>query len=281
MHRDPGNPALTVGLSFSGKVGSNSLQVIDKKTEVTFSSEAEFSPDGALHANWGNVSFNHSDQTVFAGLGKDQRETRFKVGTQTILVGAASWPRIFDLEVRGAVFEPQLIELLASGADNPSRILESMKAIQAIRGLVRTNYQLGKEISEDITLVDGLSTQEEALATTLAYSPDQESKVSTWMQRITGVGFKTELIPSQRIRPVAISTRGNVNLAAEGFGTNALIGLLLQLTRSESEYCLTGAAGKPRSLGVNHSCRSSMVSHRCSVNPVTFSTGLGTLGACG
>ena len=52
-------------------------------------------------------------------------------------------------------------------------------------------------------------------------------------------------------------------------------------SRSESEYCLTGAAGKPRSLGVNHSCRSSMVSHRCLLNPVTFSTGLGTLGACG
>ena len=56
---------------------------------------------------------------------------------------------------------------------------------------------------------------------------------------------------------------------------------LLIITRSESEYCLTGAAGKPRSLGVNHSCRSSMVSHRCSLNPVTFSTGLGTLGTCG
>ena len=28
--RDPGNPGLTVGLSFSGKVGSNSLRVIDK-----------------------------------------------------------------------------------------------------------------------------------------------------------------------------------------------------------------------------------------------------------
>ena len=53
------------------------------------------------------------------------------------------------------------------------------------------------------------------------------------------------------------------------------------IARSESEYCLTGAAGKPRCLGVNHSCRSSMVSHRCSLNPVTFSTGLGTLGACG
>ena len=28
MHRDPGNPALTVGLSFSGKVGPHSLQLL-------------------------------------------------------------------------------------------------------------------------------------------------------------------------------------------------------------------------------------------------------------
>ena len=98
-----------------------------------------------------------------------------------------------------------------------------------MRGLVRTHYQLGTEISEDITLVDGLSTQEEALATTLAYSPDQESQVSTWMKRITGVGFKTNLVPPLRVKPVAVAPGGNVNLVSEGFGANALIGLLLQI----------------------------------------------------
>ena len=228
-HRDPDNTGGNVRLSFSGKVGSNSLRIIDTNTEVTFSSEAEFSPDGVLRSHWGNVSFNHSDQTVIAGLGKDRGETRFQVGTQAILIRGASWPRIFDWRVIGGVVEPQLIELLASGVDSPSRILESMKVIPAMRGLVRTHYQLGTEISEDITLVDGLSTQEEALATTLAYSPDQESQVSTWMKRITGVGFKTNLVPPLRVKPVAVAPGGNVNLVSEGFGTNALIGLLLQI----------------------------------------------------
>ena len=232
--RDPDNTRGNVRLSFSGKVGSSSLQVNDKKTEVTFSSEAEFSPDGALYANWGNVSFNHSDQTVFAGLGKDQRETRFLVGFDEIMIGVASWPRLFDITRMTSGIEPQLIELLRDGADSPSRILQSMRVVQPIRGMVRADYPLGAQISEDISLVAGLSQQEEDLATTLEYSRGLTEQVSTWMKRITGVGFKTELIPSQRIRPVAISTRGNVNLAAEGFGTNALIGLLLQLTRAEA-----------------------------------------------
>ena len=72
--------------------------------------------------------------------------------------------------------------------------------------------------------------------------------------------------------PVAVNNTNGHRRSLDGF---------IDRTRSESEYCLTGAAGKPRSLGVNHSCRSSMVSHRCSLNPVTFSTGLGTLGTCG
>ena len=232
--RDPDNTRVNVRLSFSGKVGSSSLQVNDKKTEVTFSSEAEFSPDGALHANWGNVSFNHSDQAVFAGLGKDQREARFLVGFDEIMIGVASWPRVFDITRMTSGIEPQLIELLRDVADSPSRILQSMRVVQPIRGMVRADYPLGAQISEDISLVAGLSQQEEDLATTLEYSRGLTEQVSTWMKRITGVGFKTELIPSQKIRPVAISTRGNVNLVSEGFGTNALIGLLLQLTRAET-----------------------------------------------
>jgi energy-coupling factor transporter ATP-binding protein EcfA2 len=231
--RDPLNTGLTVGLSFSGKVGSNSLQLIDKNTEVTFSSEAEFSPDGVLHAHWGSVSFSDSRKTVSAVLGKDQEEARFLVGPHEIWIGRASWPRVFGITRTPVDTEPQLIELLRDGAGSPSRILQSMRVVQPIRGMVRPEYPLGAQISEDISLVAGLSQQEEDLATTLEYSRGLTDQVSTWMKRITGVGFKTELIPSQKIRPVAISTRGNVNLAAEGFGTNALVGLLLQLTRAE------------------------------------------------
>ena len=234
MRRGPGNPGLTVGISFSGKVGSNSLRAIDKSDEVAFVSEAEFSHDGVLNAHGGSVSLRHPGYTISAILGKGQRETRSLVGLDEIMIGVASWPRVFDIKDMTSGIEPQLIELLRDGADSPSRILQSMRVVQPIRGMVRADYPLGAQISEDISLVAGLSQQEEDLATTLEYSRGLTEQVSTWMQRITGVGFKTELIPSQRIRPVAISTRGNVNLAAEGFGTNALIGLLLQLTRAEA-----------------------------------------------
>ena len=232
--RDPDNTGGNVRLSFSGKVVSNSLRIIDKNTEVTFSSEAEFSPDGVLQANWGSVSSKDSGQAISVSLEKDQRVARCPIGRDTIVIEGASWPRVFVIVSTSGSIESRLVELLKAGADGPSRIFQSMRVVQPIRGMVRPEYPLGTQISEDISLVAGLSQQEEDLATTLEYSRGLTERVSTWMKRITGVGFKTELIPSQRIRPVAISTRGNVNLAAEGFGTNALIGLLLQLTRAET-----------------------------------------------
>ena len=230
--RDPLNTGLTVGLSFSGKVGPNSLQLIDKNTEVTFSSEAEFSPDGVLHAHWGSVSFSDSRKTVSAVLGKDQEEARFLVGPHEIWIGRASWPRVFGITRTPVDTEPQLIELLRDGAGSPSRILQSMRVVQPIRGMVRPEYPLGAQISEDISLVAGLSKQEEDLATTLEYSRGLTEQVSNWIKRITGVGFKTDLVPPQRVKPVAVAPAGNVNLVSEGFGTNALIGLLLQVSRA-------------------------------------------------
>ena len=230
--RESGNTRLTVGISFTGKIDSNSLQVIDKGTEFTFSSEAEFSPDGVLNAHWGSVSLSNSGQTIAVKLAKDQQNERFSVGSGIVSIGRATWPRVFQVVDTSVGIHPRLVELLEAGAATPSRVLQGMKVIPAMRGLVRTDYQLGKDISEDITLVDGLSTQEEALATTLAYSPDQESQVSGWMKRVTGVGFKTDLVPPQRVKPVAVAPGGNVNLVSEGFGTNALIGLLLQVSRT-------------------------------------------------
>ena len=233
--RNPDNTGRSVGLSFCGTVGSNSLRMIDKSPEVKFSSEAEFSPDGVLRSHWGNVSFNHSDQTVFAGLEKDQDESQWPIGQHAILIWQSSWPLVFEvMTASGGIDSRPIVELLKAGAAGPSRILQSMRVVQPIRGMVRPEYPLGAQIVEDISLVAGLSQQEEDLATTLEYSRGLTEQVSTWMKRITGVGFKTELIPSQRIRPVAISIRGNVNLAAEGFGTNALVGLLLQFTRAEA-----------------------------------------------
>ena len=74
---------------------------------------------------------------------------------------------------------------------------------------------------------------------TLAYSPNPVlPKLSGWTSRVTGVGFKTNLVPSQSIKPVSISAMGEVSLTAEGFGTNALVQLLLELARAEGATIL-------------------------------------------
>ncbi len=52
------------------------------------------------------------------------------------------------------------------------------------------------------------------------------------MKQVTGVGFQTELIPSQSIKPVSITPTGEVSLVAEGFGTNTLVQLLFELARA-------------------------------------------------
>ena len=232
--RESGNTRLTVGISFTGKVGSDSLRAIDKSDEVAFASAADFSTDGVLQAHWWSVSFSDSNQTVIARLGKNQRRASCSFGPHYILIEPASWPRVFDIEIFGSSIESRPVELLKAGADGPSRILQSMRVVQPMRGMVRTEYSLGTRISEDISMVAGLSQQEEDLATTLEYSRGLTGQVSDWMKRVTGVGFKTDLVPPQRVKPVAVAPGGNVNLVSEEFGTNALIGLLLQITRAES-----------------------------------------------
>ena len=230
--RDTDNTGRNVGLSFSGKVGSNSLQLIDKSLEVTFSSEVKFSPHGALNGHWGSVSFSDADRIISVVLGEDENNARFSVEPGSVSITRATWPRLFEIVSTYVGIRPRLVELLKTGADGPNRILQSMRVVQPMRGMVRPEYPLGAQISEDISLVAGLSQQEEDLATTLEYSRDLAGQVSNWMKRITGVGFKTELVPPQRVKPVAVVLTGNVNLVSEGFGTNALIGLLLQVSRA-------------------------------------------------
>ena len=115
----------------------------------------------------------------------------------------------------------------------PATVLSRSKAVPAARGFARQTYTLGRDSAEDITTTEGLGQQEEQAATTLAYSDLMVSKVSGWMEQVTGVGFKMPLIPPQSIKPVSITSTGEVSLTAEGFGTNALVQLLFELARAE------------------------------------------------
>ena len=114
----------------------------------------------------------------------------------------------------------------------PSDTLASMRIVPAARSLSRGIYRLGAEPSVGISSAGGLGKQEEDIATTLGYSRREVEKVSDLMKRVTGVGFRTNTVPPQSVMLLSESPVGEVNLVAEGFGTNAVVPLLFELVRA-------------------------------------------------
>ena len=129
----------------------------------------------------------------------------------------------------GVVPKPPFWEQLSQA---PEKTLANIKMVPASRGLSRGVYLLGSEPVDDISGVDGLGEQEDNTATTLAYSRREVEKVSHLMKRITGVGFRVEIVPAQSAKPVSESFAGDLSLLAEGFGTNALVQLLFVMVRT-------------------------------------------------
>ena len=116
----------------------------------------------------------------------------------------------------------------------PTRVMENLRMVPAVRGLVRLDYLLREGPADVISSAAGLDDQEDRIVNTFAYFPSIQSQVSEWMEKITGVGFKTGLAPGRNIRPLSTTTIGDVNITMEGSGTNSLIHLLFELARAEN-----------------------------------------------
>ena len=127
----------------------------------------------------------------------------------------------------GIYFVPLEQALLA-----PKTLVRNMRFVPAIRGFSRGTYSLGSELQDVLVSGTGLSAQEENTATAMAYSPNEVGQVSNWMQKVTGVGLKTDLVPPLTIKPVSVTPTGQPNLLAEGSGTNSLVLLLFELARA-------------------------------------------------
>ncbi len=115
----------------------------------------------------------------------------------------------------------------------PSDQLAKLRTVPAARGLTRGVYPLGHQPSHDISAAKGLGQQEEDIATTFAYYNDEQKRaVSALMQKVTKVGFRTDLVPDQSVKPVSETKSGVFSLVVEGFGTNALVQLLFEVVRA-------------------------------------------------
>ena len=104
-----------------------------------------------------------------------------------------------------------------------------LKMVPALRGFTHPVYRLGDALVKDVSLQSGLAQQEAQTATNLGYAPAQLEQVSRMLKKVTGVGLKAVTVPPQSVELTAASPGGPINIVAEGFGTNSLIMLLLQL----------------------------------------------------
>ena len=114
----------------------------------------------------------------------------------------------------------------------PNFVLNQLRFVNATRGLVQPRYRQEDQIVDDVSLLGGLTQQERQTATNLVYSRSLENRVSSLIEKVTGVGLRADTIPPQSIAVKAVSPVGEVNVVSEGFGTNALILLSLQMVSS-------------------------------------------------
>ena len=113
------------------------------------------------------------------------------------------------------------------------RAISAVRFVPSARGMVRPSYELGEEYAPSISLHHGLGTHEEQLATNLGYSRSSEETLSRLMERVTGTGFRADMVPPQSVEVKSLTSSGPVNMVTEGFGANALILLLHQLVNAE------------------------------------------------
>ena len=126
-------------------------------------------------------------------------------------------------------------ELPRSMFSSVGLLLDRLSMVPSARGLVRPIYALGDDLVDHVSLQRGLGSQEEQLATNLGYGRSSEERLSKSLERITGTGLRTDAVPARSVSVKSLTPAGAVNIVSEGFGSNALIQLLLELIAAKKE----------------------------------------------
>lgn len=112
-------------------------------------------------------------------------------------------------------------------------IANSLKVVLAVRALAHPAYGLEDDSVEDIFSIEGQFQQEAQTASNLAYSSDEVERVSHLLEKVTRTRLRADIVPPKSVEVKSLSKAGAINIVAEGFGTNSLIMLLLQLVFAE------------------------------------------------
>ena len=227
LHRSESNSEhVRLGLSAYSHVDSQEVQgPVNIEVDLLYSEKAN------LIADHGSTKWETSVGQYVIPI--DRSNNRSGITTSRGILEYSSLPMIngFRVGVTSGK-ETEFLPLFAQISNVPADLLASTKIVPAARGFARDIYELGSVSSDDISGATGLGTQEDNMATTLAYSRHEVEEVSRLMKLVTGVGIRAEIVPSQSVKPVTVSLVGDLSLLAEGFGTNALVLLLFELVRT-------------------------------------------------
>ncbi|MCH7620466.1 MAG: AAA family ATPase [Chloroflexi bacterium] len=226
----------TTQISFGGLENQPELPGINFDEEVQFIFVAKFLVSGTVNLTFGEIRFSLEDQpfliealestdyfTVgidFGGYGPTFNRTK----EIARLVQYAGW---------SGESHPTTARGIVAVVDSPNSVLRKLRFVHSARGLVRSAYRLEDARVDDISLTHGLSQQEQQIATNLGYSRQMEGELSNLLKKVTGVGLRADTVPAQSVEVKSLTSQGAVNIVSEGFGTNALIPLFLQLISAE------------------------------------------------
>lgn len=129
-----------------------------------------------------------------------------------------------------------LREDLARFGTSPEKQLSSFYLVPASRGFVGFQFPLLTEYSHDLVAARGFQEFASNAASALAMNRDLEEQVSEWLAIVTRLRVQSKLLPNHRVivmmRPImgeAGREQPSINVAHEGFGTNQLTTLFLQI----------------------------------------------------
>ena len=128
---------------------------------------------------------------------------------------------------------PTTRTLLAPDPEGAKSVIRGLKLVPAKRGFSDPAHPLQENLVKDVSLMHRVVEQEEQIATNLCYSPDDVEQVSHLLKKVTGTGLRADIVPPKSVEVKSLSKAGAINIVAEGFGTNSLIMLLLQLVSTE------------------------------------------------
>ena len=231
-HHQADHPEDKVAIGLSGWLPS--IHAPLPHSRITFNLQVNCLPDGRLAApKMGSTTFMYDlDQITIPTSQNDYERSNLRdLGPLAIMDGQG--PDIFERRTHWDQLRGGTVEFWDEAAETPSRLLRQLRIAPATRSLTSPAYTLGDAKHQDIPSSGSAQDQENATATTLAYSPDEVSLVSRFMRRVTGVGFNTQLTPPQAVVPVTNTPSGQVSLIADGSGTNSLVRLLFELVRAE------------------------------------------------